>query len=396
MAGALPDDGTADLQMMQQKQYIDARNSDQAGGALPTSSTGLPDDNAARDDQGNAGVYSPQDQRTLALLDNVRGQLAPKHTGNAWAEGYGQVAEDQYKTLSGILSANAKARAAMMLQNTKNQGSSSVANIRGDASKNVAQINAVGRTWTDLTPEEIASRHLPPGTEGQINGRGEFRPTYRPSSSQVQATGVDAQGNAVYAQPGQVITPQQRSQNEKYINAAQSVLPYLDENKPDSLFSKLQDPGATSALGGPGMVERGAQGIMGFFGQDKSVAPADTDLRAEISGFNRQAMQLYKTVPGNENMSPAQLEAYEKDNLPDPDSKTESRSSAFTKMNVFKRMLGQRLGVAQNAMSGQGGYAGNAAPATGGSGNASPPGPDDITPEQAQAELDRRAKAGGN
>lgn len=379
--GALPDAGADPAQQ----------------GALNTAARYGTGANVATDDEGNAGEYSPQDIRTLRHLDYVRGMMAPVHGGAGFLEGIGKAADNEYHTLAGVMSANAKARAAMALQGLKNTGQAGVADIRGGASRDVADINAGAKERTNVSAEDMEKMGYPPGTVGQMDRHNRVFPLYRPPASQVQPTGQDALGNTTYATPGQVITPQQRSANEKYINAAQNVVPYLDETKPDSLFSKLQDPKATSALGGPGFLERAGQGALGLVGSNSSLSPNDTDLRAEIKTFNRQAVQLYKTVPGNENMSPAQLDAFEKDNLPDPDNKLESRTSAFAKMNAFKKMVMQRLGTAQGAMQGHGNYGGGApsAPATmsGGAPSAADGSQGLPTKEQAIAILAARAAA---
>lgn len=302
--------------------------------------------NSAIDNEGNPGEYSPQDLRTLQLLDNVRGQLAPKHSGNAWAEGYGQAADNQYKTLAAILSANAKARAAMALQGMKNKGSAGVADIRSEASRDVAHIRAQGNTWYDLTPEEL--RDYPPGTTGQVNALNQKRMHYPPSSQTMQ-TGRDADGKITYAEPGEALTPAQRSEHQKYIKLAQPIMNQLDDQDPNSLYNKVLDPSNKTAFGGPRLAERAAQGVMGFTGQSTNVAPKDLDLVEQIEQFNSKAAAMLEAAP----VLNASVKKALKDDLPDPNSVFESQASAAAKIKRFKTNLADAMTQSQTALRGQ-------------------------------------------
>lgn len=343
--------------------------------------------NSAIDNEGNPGEYSPQDLRTLQLLDNVRGQLAPKHSGNAWAEGYGQAADNQYKTLAAILSANAKARAAMALQGMKNKGSAGVADIRGEAARDVADTNAGKNAQTPLSEAQARKMGLnvPPGWVGTINPFGKVTTISRPSAAQTMMTDRDNQGNVTYAEPGQALTPAERSKHQDYMKLATPVMNQLDEQDPNSLYNKLLDPSNKTAFGGigGGLTERAAQGVVGFVGGDTNVAPKDLDLREQVSQFNAKATALLEASP----VLNASAKKALKDDLPDPNSAFESQASVAAKIKRFKINLAEAMAQSQSALHGQALTTGPAAaPAAAGSGS-------QLTPEQAKAILAARAAA---
>lgn len=361
--GALSDQDQNDVNQATTADFAEKRNSpDDSGGALtnPAAAYGS-GANAATDDQGNPGEYSPQDMRTLQLLDNVRGQMAPKHTGASLLEGYGQAAENQYKTLSGVLSANAKARAALALQGMKTQGQLGVAGVGADAKRDVAMINVGGKMVKPLSEQDARAMgfNVPAGWTGYINNFGKPTTLTRPSSNQEMMVD-DGKGGTTYAAPGQALTTAQRTQHQSYLSNADPVMKELDETNPDSLISRLGNADSKTSLGGPGMLERGEQNVAGLFGMASQPNPEDTKLRADIADFNIKAAPLLRNGAGTDKLSPAQLDQLEHSSLPDPTNHLESFGSANAKIMALKKTIHASVKSSQDALQGHGSFGGGA------------------------------------
>lgn len=371
-------------------------------GALNSAAAYGTGENRATDDSGSGGqpgVYSPQDQRTLMLLDNVRGQMAPKHTGATLLEGYGQVADAQHADLQRIMEANAKARGAMGLQTLKNQGTAGVANIGAGAKVESALINVNGKMVKPLSEDDARQMGLnvPSGWTGYIDGFGKPHTLTKPSQNQEGWT-TDANGKAVPLPAGSAPTTSNRTQNQSYLTAADPVMQDLDPNDPNSLYSRMQKVDGKTAVGGPGMVSRGYQDVLGFFGNKSQPDPVATKLRADIADFNLKAGPLLRSGPGTEKMSDKTLDDMEHQNLVDPNNATENYGSAIAKMDALRTHITQNARAAQNTLQGHANYGGpSALGATGGGGAQVQTSAQDAAPQltaaQAQAILAARAAA---
>lgn len=367
-------------------------------GALNSAAAYGTGENRATDDSGGGGqpgVYSPQDQRTLMLLDNIRGQMAPKHTGATLLEGYGQAADAQHADLQRIMEANARARGAMGLQTLKNQGTLGVAQTGAGARVESALINVNGKMVKPFTEEQAreAGYNVPSGWTGYIDNFGKPHTLTKPSQNQEGWT-TDANGKAVPLPAGSAPTTSNRTQNQSYLTAADPVMQDLDPNDPNSLYSRMQKVDGKTAVGGPGMVSRGYQDVLGFFGNKSEPDPVATKLRADIADFNLKAGPLLRSGPGTERMNDKQLDDMEHQNLVDPDNATENYGSAIAKMNALRDHITKNARASQDTLQGRANYGGTSAlGATGGGAQVQTGAEPPLTAAQAQAILAARAAA---
>lgn len=299
---------------------------------------------------GDAQVGSDQEWRDLDLLEQARGFVTAPHTGSI-TEGLANSISNSANVASERMKANMQMRARLQEIEAQKELQMPLLHEQMESRKDIARIMAGKNAQTPLTPEEVHGMGLAPGTVATKNAFGQVKVVQQPPAAQRVMTGMGADGQPVYADPGAAMTPKMRTDVQEYLRQSGQALPQL-KSMIDTLNS---DDVPTGGIGMSGYAERMGRATIGqaanAMGYKDVIGPEGAKLRNNMAQLNAL---LRPTLQADPRSQSAHLKPEEVDDmLPNEDHIGVSLDDARTKYGNLYQHLMDRRNEYQNLLGGQ-------------------------------------------